>query len=409
MRDEDEQYVREREELHKQRRSVVHVTTIPFTLWVFLRGHVRFQEQCGFSVHAITSGGAYFAEFARDTGIPVHRVDMKRSIAIGSDIEVLTRLTVLLRELRPSIVHAHTPKAGFLGMLAAHLAHVPVKVYHLHGLRYATMTGLRRALALWSETASCTLADRVLGVGDSLRRAAIEDSVCESGRIRVLGQGSIAGVDASGRFNPVRFGDRARREVRQRVGVPTDAPVVGFVGRIVRDKGIEVLAEAWERVRSRVPAAHLVLVGPVEAQDSVTPRALQRLREDPHVRFRGVLADPSSTYAAMDLVVLPTYREGFPIVPLEAAAMGIPVVASRVVGCVDAVEDGVTGKLVPVGDPVSLASAILDYLSDRNLRLDHGAAGRRRVEARFRPEMLYRAVCNEYLELLGVRGKTVAP
>jgi glycosyltransferase involved in cell wall biosynthesis len=197
--------------------------------------------------------------------------------------------------------------------------------------------------------------------------------------------GSIGGIDARERFRP-QPGGEDRRAIRGELGIDHAAPVIGFVGRIVADKGIEILASAWQRLARDFPTARLLLVGTEEARDDRLAPVLARLREDPRVHFTGWRSDTERWYRAMDLLLLPSFREGLGMVLLEAGAVGLPVVASAIPGCVDAVVDGVTGRLVAPGRADALAAAAAEYLRDEKLSAEHGAAARARVLELFRPE-----------------------
>jgi glycosyltransferase involved in cell wall biosynthesis len=186
---------------------------------------------------------------------------------------------------------------------------------------------------------------------------------------------------------------------RRALGIDPGAFVIGFVGRLVKDKGIIELARAWRTLREERSDRVLLLIGPVEERDAVPTEILTALRSDPRVTLRGLDWDTPSLYAAMDVLVLPTYREGFPTAPLEAAAMELPVVASRVPGCIDAVGDGVTGILVPAGDAQALTDAIRRYHDEPELRRKHGAAGRARALESFRQEAIWAAMASEYHSL----------
>jgi glycosyltransferase involved in cell wall biosynthesis len=353
-------------------------------------------------IHVITSPGPELDAFAGREGVAVHAIPMERAITPGRDLLALWRLWRTLRRIRPDVVHSHTPKGGLLGMMAAALARVPVRVYHIRGLPFMTATGLRRRLLRTSELVSCSLADRVLAVSHSMRTIAVQEGFCPADKVKVLLGGSGNGVDADTRFRPPR--DEERRLARAARGIPCDAVVIGFVGRLTRDKGTCELAQAWRSLRERCPRARLLLVGTIEAHDASTRRALSSLRSDPRVHFTGHVADTVPLYAAMDMVALPTYREGFPNVAMEAAAMALPIVATDVPGCRDAVEDGVTGTLVPTRDPVALARGLERYLLDPPLRVRHGESGRRRVLAEFRREAIWEAIAAEYRGLLDVRA-----
>lgn len=353
----------------------------------------------GIDVFALATPGEDLERFAKREDVPVYGVEMLRSISPLSDLVAVYRIVRLIRRIRPHIVHAHTPKGGLLGMIAAWVARVPVRVYHIRGLPLMTASGPKRMLLKWTERIACALANRVLCVSHSIREVATAERLCPPHKIHVLLGGSGNGVDATGRFDPHSVGESARAETRLQYGIPDDALVVGFVGRLVRDKGIVELVEAWQILREELPDLHLLLLGPFEAEDPVPPSVEAVLRQDPRVHLTGMAWETPPLYAAMDLLVLPTYREGFPNSPLEAASMALPVVATRVPGCTDAVADGVTGTLVPSRDAAALTVALRAYLRDPDMRRSHGRAGRERVLVEFRREAVWEALFEEYLDL----------
>ncbi len=373
-------------------RRLVHVTTVPETLR-FLAGQPRYMQRHGFEVFAVSSGGEDLARICAAEGMVGVAIEMPRRITPLRDLVALARLWTLLRTLRPDIVHAHTPKGGLLGMLAAWLARVPTRIYHIHGLPFVTRRGWSRWLLRSTERVSCAAATQVLCVSRSIARLATEERLAGDARIEVLLGGTINGVDTT-RFRPQL--EPVRRSCRSEHGIPDSAAVIGFVGRLVREKGISELAEAWASLRARFADAHLLLVGPWEPFDPAPPAVRAALCQDPRVHLSGLDWDTPRLYAAMDVVVLPTHREGFPVVPLEAAAMELPVVATRVPGCTDAVVDGVTGRLVPPRDPEALASALASYLEDEDLRRAHGRAARARVRDEFSQVAMWEALLARY-------------
>jgi len=383
--------------------KLVHVTTVADTL-PFFTGQVGYMKERGLQVEAIASPGKDLDQFATVEKIHAYAVPMTRRITPLRDLLALGRMWRRLRLSRPQIVHTHTPKGGLLGIVAAWLARVPVRIYHVHGLRLMTSTGLKRELLWWTEKVACSLANHVLCDSHSVREVVLSERLCPPDKVQVLLGGSINGVDAMGVFNPARVGVDVRDAVRARFAIPPDAAVAGFVARLVRDKGVAELAAAWAMLRNEFCNLHLLAVGVFEPEDPVPAEVEAALRSDPRVHLTGWVPEVAPFYPAMDLVVLPTYREGLPVVPLEAAAMELPVVATRIPGCVDAVEDGVTGTLVPVRDSAALADAMRSYLRDPELRRKHGRAGRARVLTRFRQEALWEALYGEYTRLLRARG-----
>jgi glycosyltransferase involved in cell wall biosynthesis len=383
---------------------LVHITTVAAS-FRFLRGQVAFMQEKGFEVHAVSAPGPEMEALAVSDQAEVHSVEMERRITPIRDLIALLQLVTLLRRIRPHIVHAHTPKGGLLGMLAAWLTRTPVRVYHIRGLPFMTAGGLRRSLLKWTERVSCALSHQVLSVSHSIRRVAVEERLCGEETIEVLLGGSGNGVDALVRFNPDCVAE-TREELRHSHDISEDAIVLGFVGRIVRDKGVMELAGAWNRLREEFPQLVLVLVGPFEPQDAIPDETRDLLGRDSRVRSLGYVADTAPLYKMMDIVVLPTYREGFPNVLLEAGAMRLPVVATRIPGCVDAVVDGISGLLVEPRSIDELADAIRRYLQNAELRISHGVASRERILREFDQKALWEALYGVYQRLLNERLKS---
>ena len=381
---------------------VLHLTTVPMTLR-FLAGHVAHAKKEGFEVHALSSPGEALDECARRMQIEVHGVVMSRRITPLGDVAALWRIVRVIRRVRPSIVNAHTPKGGLLGMMAATLCRVPVRVYHQHGLPLMTATGVKRRVLRWAERTACWLAHQVICVSESLREVAIAEGICPPEKIKVLEHGSIDGIEAERKFNPALISTESAELVRARYDIPPGALVMGFVGRIVRDKGLVELTQSWRVLREEWPSLHLLVAGPFESEDPIPADVESTLRSDPRIRLAGMVHDMPSIYRALDLLVLPTYREGFGASLLEASAMELPVIATRIPGCVDAVSDGETGLLVPARDVEALTAAIRTYLGDPALRRQHGANGRDRARRKFDPEMIRKALFREYVRLLGGR------
>jgi len=332
-------------------------------------------------------------------GVEVFELSMVRGMSPLQDAIAILRLARLLRRLRPAIVHTHTPKASLVGMIAASLARVPVRLYTIHGLIMESGRGKSRRLMAAVERLICRLATRVYAVSGSVREIIVGEGICPADKIKLLARGTIDGIDGE-RFSRGAVDPAQVAALRARAGLPEKAEVIGFVGRIVRDKGIVELLDAFDELKASRPRLHLLLVGSFEAEDPLPPETVAGIRGDERIHLLEWLDDPRAAYRLMDLVALPTYREGFPYVPMEAAAMELPVVASRVTGCVDAVVDGVTGLLLPPRDPRALAAALGSLLDDRTRAQELGRAGRERVLRDFAPEAIHQALLAEYRALL---------
>ncbi len=388
----------------RRHNRVVFITTVPMTLAAILPKHIDRLLADGFDVHAVSSPGGEVPWDSGRPGLQMHGVPMKRGISPAADLCSVIRLWRLMRRLAPVLVQTHTPKAGLLGMIAARLTGVPIRIYTINGLRSQTLTGWRRLVVSITDRFSCFLASDVFCVSHSLRHVVVASGICSEPKVRTLGHGGSHGVDLR-RFDPDAHGIPERLATRRRYGIEGDALVLGYVGRIVKDKGILELALAWDWLRQAFPNLSLLLCGVPEREDPLPEWAAARLRTDPKVHFTGeMVRDMPALYSAMDVCILPSYREGLPNVALEAAAMRIPIVATRIPGCVDAVAHGVTGLLVETRDTKALAEAVAVLLERPDLRRQMGAAARDYVAARFNQQDVSDLLAAEYHRLLKAHG-----
>jgi glycosyltransferase involved in cell wall biosynthesis len=316
------------------------------------------------------------------------------------DARSVSALYRLVRRIKPDIAHTHTAKGGLLGTLATALAGTPVRIYQMRGRLSATADSWRKTVFVAIERLVCGASHHVICNSNSLRDAALRARLCPAHKMEVLLAGSGNGVDSKGRFNPDHVTPNDVVATRRELRIPVDAIVLGFVGRLVRDKGIGELVQAWIRLRTRFDNAHLVCIGPIEPRDPISPTDRRALESDPRVHLLGFRTDLPKLYAAMNVVILPSYREGFPNVLLEAQSMRLPVVSTRAEGCVDAVQHGITGMLVPPRDGEALFHAVLPYITDPALRERHGRAGRERVLEFFERERLWEALLGVYESML---------
>lgn len=383
---------------------IAHVTTISLTLG-FFRGHARTLAEHGWTVFGISGPGEIPATVPDGVDFEHVAVPLNRRIEPLHDAVSLLRLIVAMRRLDLDVVHTHTQKGTMLGQLAAIAARVPVRVYTVHGWRADTGTDLQRALFIANEHINCRLAHRVFVVSPSVARKLEEHGCVAPGSTHMLGSGSVDGVDATGGFDPDGVSEQAMAEARARCGLPAGVPVVGFVGRLTTDKGVAELVEVWRAISERHPDAWLLAVGDTLAEEEIDPDVLDFLTSHPRVAMPGMVRGMAPWYALMDVIAFPSKREGFPVVVLEAQAMRVPVVGFRVTGVVDSIVDGVTGALLEYGDVDGMIGRIDAYLSDPDLRAEHGQAARQRCLDEFDPTAIREAMVAEYEDLLRTRGR----
>lgn len=379
------------------------LATDPLTTRVLMAGQLAYLRSQGFDVTLIAAPGADLEAAAAREGVDYVAVPMTREITPREDWKSLRHLKRVLREIRPEIVNAGTPKAGLLGMLAATWARVPIRIYTLRGLRMETATGFKRLLLTSTERTAVACAHKVICVSPSLRDAFVKFRLGSADKTVVLAGGSSNGVDVE-RFAATDARYAEARAIRHSMGIPDEAQVIGFVGRLTKDKGVAELMSLFRTLEQEHPQLHLMLVGGFEDGDPLSNRLRDEIWSHPRVHITGFVNDTAPYYTAFDLLVFPSHREGLPNVPLEAAAAGLPTAGFAATGTVDAVRNGVTGTLVEVGDVHGLTDAVRRYLSDQVLLARHGKLAAQRVSTDFRREVIWQALADLYRAELTARG-----
>jgi len=366
----------------------------------FVQGQSQYFQDKGFEVTILCPArrkDEWEVACLKDTSII--EVPIERKIAPWRDLQSLWRLCRIMRGLRPTVTNVGTPKAGLLSGFAVWLNRVPCRIYTLHGLRFETTKGLKRLILVCGERLACRFAHRVICVSRSVLEGALASRLTSAARMAVLGSGSCNGVDAS-RFAATPEMTRRAAELRNRLQIPEHAPVVLFVGRMTSDKGIPELTEAFSQINDRFPDLRLVLVGCFEDGDPLPVDTRRYLEAHSRVIFAGAAQDTAPYYAMADVIVLPSRREGLPLVVLEAQAAGKPVIGTSATGIIDIVANNETGLLVPVGDAPALAAAMARLLTDKRLAVNLGLAGQEQVRSKFQQDQVWEALHREYLAVL---------
>lgn len=378
---------------------VAHLTTVDLSLRYLLMPQLTSPIRVGIESVGISAAGEWVPELEAAGIRHVALAGSTRSMSVASDAKAAVSLWRILRRVRPDVLHTHNPKPGVYGRIVGRLAGVPVVVNTVHGLYAQEDDPLpKRVVVYLLEWLAARFSDAELvqSIEDLtlMRRLRL----APAWRLRHLGNG----IDI-GRFDPVRLAG-VGTEVRAELGIPADRIVVGIVGRLVAEKGYRELLAAFERLDDRFV---LVCVGPADPEkpDGLTEGEVRRAT-DGGVRFLGMRSDVDRLYAAMDVFVLPSHREGFPRSAMEAAATGLPVIATDIRGCREVVEDGVNGRLVSLGDIAALAAAIAAVGGDPEVRERMGAESRRKAMAEFDERAVVAKVLATYAVAARRRGLT---
>lgn len=379
---------------------IVCIATVPFFVVTQLGGQIAAMLAAGMRVTLVTSPGYELERLPAHPHLAIHTLDIRRNISPLADWRALWRLIHLFHESCPEIVHSTTPKAGLLTAVAAWIARVPVRLHTFTGQPWLGLQGPKRWVA--------RLADRVIGHlntmcyadSPSQRRFLVEEGLLSENCISMIGRGSLAGVDIE-RFSVGHMGSEIRAQVRAKLNIGAETPVLLFLGRIARDKGIHELLDAAQQLHEDGIDFCLLLVGPMDdetgGKETVTRSEFDNL---PFLRYAGYTSVPEHYLCAADVFCLPSYREGFGTTVIEAAAMGLPTVGTRINGLIDAVVDGETGLLVEPKNASALADALRVLLATPELRKRLGVQARERVVRSFAADRVNAALLAEYERLL---------
>jgi glycosyltransferase involved in cell wall biosynthesis len=361
-----------------------------------MKGQLSYLKNLGYEVSVVSSPGKEIDTFAEMEKVNIKQIKMTREISPLSDIISLIKVIRYLLKYRPHIVNTGTPKAGLLLSVAAWLTRVPIRIYTVRGLKLETASGYKRKILLFTERIACLCSHRIIAVSESLRKRIIELKLAPKEKIVVLGSGSSNGIQVS------RAQELSKMNVD--INVEPDSFKIGFVGRITKDKGIIELLQAFRNLRKKYHNIKLIILGDFETGDPIPNSERRYIETDPNILFLGFQQNPFPYYKFMDIFVLPSHREGFANVCLEAALMGLPIITTNATGAIDTVIDGKTGLIYEVGNVKQLEEKIEFLIRNPEIRKKMGIEGKKWVTKEFSSERIWNGLDNLYKALLKEKG-----
>ena len=378
-----------------KKKKLIVATTIPASL-NFFKGNLRYLSMW-FDICAVSSQPDKLVAVGIREGIRVYSIPMLRAISFWHDLKCLIAFIRFFHKERPDFVHGNTPKASLLSMLAAKFTQVPVRVYMCHGLRYLGARGGMRFLLKCMEKLSCCCATEVICVSRGVRNTLVNDKICPLSKAVVIGHGSANGVDMEW-FNPESVPSAVK--IRKDLGIGEDEFIFVFVGRLVRDKGVNEMVSAFIRLAHK--KVHLLLVGPEEGRlNPITEETRTHIKNNSRIHALGKQQDVRPFILAADALVLPSYREGFGMVLIEAGSLGKPCLSSDIIGCNEIIIPGVNGELVPAKDENALYLKMKDWVEHPEKVKRMAANARRLVAERYEQKQVWQALLKEYKRLTG--------
>jgi glycosyltransferase, family 1 len=379
-------------------KKLIRITTVPTSMRTLLKGQLKFMKQY-YEVIGVSSDGECFDEMLEEQGnIKGVKIEMTRRITLLKDLKALLLLIKLFRKERPFIVHTHTPKAGLLGMIAARIANVPNRLHTIAGLPLLVATGPKRKILNVTERITNSCATKVYP--NSFKMMSIMESLhlADPKKMKVLCNGSTNGIDTF-YFSSDNI-PRNREEIRKSLNIGNDYFVFVFVGRVVKDKGINELAKAFKKIAGEYEKCILIVVGKFEpALDPILPDNEKFIREHPSIRYVGFQSDVRPYLKAADALVFPSYREGFPNVVMQAGAMGLPSIVSDINGCNEIIVESKNGTIIPPRDSDALYIAMKHFLDNKDEVKSFATNARSMITSRYEQKDVWKALLEEYQNL----------
>lgn len=367
--------------------KIVRASTVPQSLDTFCRGVLSELSQ-EYEVVAVSSPSEVLDEVGRREGVRTIAVPMARHISLLNDLKSLWRMWRVLLQERPDMIHSMTPKAGLICMVAAWLARVPRRVHTFTGLVWPTATGLKRRILMATDGLTCACATHIIPEGEGVKNELLNHHITRK-PIKVLGYGNVRGIDLD-HYNPEEF------KTDQHEGF-----TFVFVGRIVRDKGINELVSAFDRLHKEHPDTRLVLVGAREDNlDPVAPQTIERINLEDGIEAVGSQKDVRPFYAQADALVFPSYREGFPNVVIEAGAMDLPSIVTDINGSREIIIDGKNGVIIPSKDEDALYQAMKQFVEHPDEVAKMASQARPLVASRYEQGYVRQCLYDFYHEIL---------
>lgn len=375
--------------------KIIRTSTVPGSLNGFCRGLLRELETDGYEVVAVSSPGEALDEIHAREGVKTYAVKMERRISPFKDLISLWGLIKVFHKEKPDLVHSITPKAGLLCMMAAWITRVPVRLHTFTGLVFPTAKGLKQKLLITTDRLTCACATHIVPEGQGVKRD-LENYRITKKPLKVLGYGNIRGIDLE-RFDPELPEIKTEAAKILKPGIFTFI----FIGRLVGDKGINELVEAFSKLNARYPEIRLILVGNKEQNlDPLKPETLREIERNPAIEAVGSQADVRPWLLASDALVFPSYREGFPNVVIEAGAMGLPSIVTDINGSREIIIDGENGLIIPSKNTDALYRAMELFINDDDKVKKLGSQARPLIARRYDYRYIRNCLKNYYKKIL---------
>ena len=377
------------------KKKLIRVTTVPISLEKLLENQLTFMDNY-FDVTAISSDEENLLTFGKKNNIKTKHIELTRKITPIKDLMSLWKMYLFFKKEKPYIVHSHTPKAGTIAMLAAKFAKVPHRLHTVAGLPLLETSGIKRKILNFVEKITYWAATKVYPNSNGLLEIIENEKLCKKDKLKIIADGSSNGIDTN-KFSPEKITDRERENLRNELKINSDDFVFIFVGRLVRDKGINELIEAFMSIDSETLKCKLLLVGPLEPElDPLNTNTLKNIDIHKNIISVGYQNDVIPYFSISNALVFPSYREGFPNVVMQAGSMGLPSIVTDINGCNEIISPDKNGLIIPAKNVLELVKSMNKLITDKNKTDMMSSNARSYILNRYEQKRVWEAILNEY-------------
>lgn len=382
----------------QNKKKLVRITTIPLSIDKLLEGQLSFMN-LHYEVTAVSSEFDYLKRCAKSENVLFHHIEMTRKITPFKDFVALLKLFIFLKKEKPTMVHSHTPKAGMLAMIASKIAGVPIRIHTVGGLPLMESIGFKRKVLEFVEKLTYYCATNIYPNSNGLYDFIIKNKITTAKKLKVIANGSTNGINTS-YFSASQVSEDHQRSLKQDLKIKDADFVFVFVGRIVGDKGINEMVTAFKKIDMENLNLKLLLVGEQENElDPLQENTIKELELNCNIIRLGWQKDVRPFLAISNVLILPTYREGFPNVVMQAGSMGLPAIVTDINGCNEIIKDGKNGIIIPVRNVVAIEEAVLKLKNNQFFFNTLKENAREMITSRYEQKLVWNAILEEYKSL----------
>lgn len=376
-------------------KKILHVVNIAFVIPYYLGDQITYFKEKGDIIYIACSKNDSLSNFSNKWNFVSFELNINRSFSPILDIYSIIRLFIYIKKNKIDTVIGHTPKGAFIAMISSYFANVKTRIYFRHGLMYETSNGFKKILLMYIERLTSFFSTKVICVSKSVLECSISNKLSNPKKLLIINKGTCNGVDSGKLFNKDFINPKLKEEIYNKYDISNDTKIIGYIGRLAKDKGINELILAWNLIKKDKLDIKLMLCGPIDERDPIDQVLLNRIITDNSIILVGEVQNPEFYYSIFSCFVLPSYREGFPTVVLEASSMQLPIITTKSTGCIDSIIENETGIFTEIS-AISISEKIKFYFNNPLIANQHGINGREFIIKNFQQEILWQYLYKIY-------------